>query len=390
MKVPNSALRAAGALLLSSVATAQVLTEVRISTSSFDEEYVEIFGTEGQSTDGLMILNVEGDPMGAGFLERAYDLSGNSFGVSDPFFVFGSSQAEAAFPNAIDLAPGDDLFENSSITVYLISVPDAALRADILSTGTGWSLDDISSPAGSTTTRLTTDPGVTILDAVAFSDGSAGAMFFDGAPVFGPDGPFLPSGVLRDGGCPGDWCGDTFINFWTDGVPNPPYAEPTPGSVNPVVSCSTVPSVASCNDGLGAAYCTANFNSTGAAGQLAAAGSLAVPDNDLTLIASDLPLFTFGFFIASLDQGFVMNAGGSSGNLCVAGSIGRLIGPGQIRNSGTDGGYSLTIDLSSIPQPTGPVAGVPGATWNFQSWYRDSNSTGATSSFTRGLEVTLR
>ncbi len=395
MKLSKSTLQVAGALLFTSAASAQVMTEVRISTAGVDQEYVEIFGTAGQSTDGLMVAAIEGDPSGstggAGFMDELYDLSGNFFGAGDQYFVFGSPETDAAFPGMVDLVEGANMFENSSMTIYLLMVPDATLRADMLTVGTGWIEADITSPAGSTTTLLASTPGITILDAVAFNDGDAGDVFFDSVPVFGPDGSFMPSGVLRDGGCPNDWCNDTWINFSTDGVPNPPYADPTPGTVNPVTSCMTVASPGVCDGGgtIGTAYCMAALNSTGVVGEISATGSLTVADNDVTLIASNLPVTAFGFFITSLDQGFVSMPGGSSGNLCVVGAIGRYVGPGQIQNSGTMGTFSLAIDLSALPQPTGAVAAVAGDTWNFQTWFRDSSPAGPTSNFTRGLEMTF-
>lgn len=388
MKQFKTTLQVAGALLFTSLASAQVMTEARISTAGDDEEYVEILGTPGQSTDGLMLLVVEGDPAGgtggSGTLDRVHELSGTSFGANDEYFVVGSQETDTAFPNTVDRVLGQNLFENSSLTLYLVNVPDPALRSDIT---TVWMGTDITDPVGSLTTRIATDPGVTILDAIAFNDGDVGDMFYDSAPVLGPDGVFLPSGVLRDGGCPGDWCTDTFINFLTDGVPNPPFVDPTPGAVNPVTMCMTEASNGSCPTVIGAPYCTAAINATGVAGVLTAAGSLTVANNDLTLTASSLPTNTFGFFIVSPDQGLIMNPGGSQGDLCVVGSIGRYVGPGQIMNSGFAGEFSLALDLTTIPTPTGPVAAMAGDTFNFQTWYRDMTPAGATSNFTQGLEM---
>ncbi|QDV07414.1 hypothetical protein Poly30_29380 [Planctomycetes bacterium Poly30] len=142
--------------------------------------------------------------------------------------------------------------------------------------------------------------------------------------------------------------------------------------------------------GIGTPYCTANPNSTGVAGSISAAGSDAVIDNDLTLTAEQLPNNSFGFFIVSPLQGFAANPGGSSGNLCLAGSIGRYVGPGQIKNSGAAGAFSLMINLTAIPTPTGPVAATAGSVFNFQSWYRDSSGGVPTSNFTNGLEVTFQ
>ncbi len=138
---------------------------------------------------------------------------------------------------------------------------------------------------------------------------------------------------------------------------------------------------------IGSPYCMAALNSTGVAAEISGDGSTVVADNDVTLTASSLPSNAFGFFIASTQQGFVMNPGGSSGNLCLSGAIGRYVGPGQIQNSGPGGAFSLLIDLTAIPQPNGAVMASPGDIWNFQAWYRDSGPTGATSNFTPGLEI---
>ncbi len=54
-----------------------------------------------------------------------------------------------------------------------------------------------------------------------------------------------------------------------------------------------------------------------------ASPSYVVANNDLTLAASQLPNSSFGFFLTSRSQGFVMGPGGSQGNLCVGGAIGR-------------------------------------------------------------------
>lgn len=139
--------------------------------------------------------------------------------------------------------------------------------------------------------------------------------------------------------------------------------------------------------GIGTPYCVANANSTGVAGVLSADGSTVVTMNDVTLTAGSLPVNAFGFFIASSTQGFVQNPGGSFGNLCVFGDIGRYVGPGQIQTSGPGGTFSLMIDLNSIPQPMGPVSATAGDSWNFQTWYRDVGPMGAGSNFTNGLEV---
>ncbi|MEM8712110.1 MAG: hypothetical protein AAGG01_14260 [Planctomycetota bacterium] len=140
---------------------------------------------------------------------------------------------------------------------------------------------------------------------------------------------------------------------------------------------------------IGASYCgPAVPNTTGAPAFMSAAGSRDVTQNDVLITCSNMPSFAFGFFIVSQTQGFVMNPGGSSGNICLAGSVGRYVGPGQVQNSGSAGQISLQLDLTMIPQPNGFVAANSGETWNWQTWYRDSTPGGTpTSNFSDGLQV---
>jgi Tol biopolymer transport system component len=141
---------------------------------------------------------------------------------------------------------------------------------------------------------------------------------------------------------------------------------------------------------IGAVYCQTNPNSTGVMSQISATGSLVAANNNVVLAASELPSFVFGFFITSRTQGFNMNPGGSMGNICVAGSVGRYVGPGEVQNSGANGEIILAIDLNAMPQPNGFEAAVAGDTWNFQAWHRDSVAGTVTSNFTGGLEIVFQ
>ncbi|MEM8712118.1 MAG: hypothetical protein AAGG01_14305, partial [Planctomycetota bacterium] len=145
------------------------------------------------------------------------------------------------------------------------------------------------------------------------------------------------------------------------------------------------------NEGIGVSYCGPGVpNTTGNSGQIRAQGSSVLTANDLTLEASDLPRFAWAYFITSQTQGFAMNPGGSTGNICLGANTGRYIGPGQVQNTGAGGAVSLPIDLNQVPQPNGFVAAMPGDTWNFQCWHRDSSAMGPTSNFTDGLSVLIR
>ena len=142
--------------------------------------------------------------------------------------------------------------------------------------------------------------------------------------------------------------------------------------------------------GAGTSYCTpAVPNSTGAPAAMSSTGSASVVLNDLVLVASELPLNAFGYFLTSRTQGFIANPAGSQGNLCLGGAIGRYVGPGQIQNSGTAGVISLALDLTRTPTPTGLVAAQVGEVWSFTAWYRDSVGGAAVSNFADGYEVTF-
>ncbi|MEM6672724.1 MAG: hypothetical protein AAF726_07755 [Planctomycetota bacterium] len=139
--------------------------------------------------------------------------------------------------------------------------------------------------------------------------------------------------------------------------------------------------------GIGSNYCTANPNSSGAIGLMRAWGSTSVTSNSVTLRAEDLPRGSAAFFLNSRNQGFVPLAGGSEGNLCLGGDVGRH--DDDILNAGIEGTIELTIDLDALPQPTGFVRATAGQTWRFQAWYRDLVGGSVTSNLTNGIRITL-
>lgn len=145
------------------------------------------------------------------------------------------------------------------------------------------------------------------------------------------------------------------------------------------------------NIDFGSNYCsTAVPNSTGVGTVISAAGSDFAGDNFMTLVASSMPSNATGLFITSLTQNFVAMPGGSSGNLCLGGAIGRYVDSGQIMNSGGAGRIELAIDLAQHPTPNGLVTVTAGDTWNFQAWHRDVVGGVVTSNFSSGLSITFR
>ena len=150
-------------------------------------------------------------------------------------------------------------------------------------------------------------------------------------------------------------------------------------------------SPSSLSGSLGTNYCVAAPNATGMTGVMSAVGSDLVADNDLMLIADDVPANATGFFVVGSAQGFVMNAGGGAGNLCVAGQLGRYRNAGQVQSSGLEAQFMLQVDLTQTPSPSGSVAILPGETWNFQVWHREVTPTGgATFNFSDGLSIQFR
>ena len=149
-------------------------------------------------------------------------------------------------------------------------------------------------------------------------------------------------------------------------------------------SCDTVGIVPP----VGTNYCSpAVLNSTGAPAVINATGSEVAANNNVTLGVSNMPVFSFSFFIVSRAQSVINQPGGSQGVLCLGGAIGRYVGPGQIQQSGLDGTIELALDLTAVPQPLGFEQAMAGETWHFQAWYRDVVGGVATSNFTDGLRV---
>jgi hypothetical protein len=144
---------------------------------------------------------------------------------------------------------------------------------------------------------------------------------------------------------------------------------------------------------IGTVYCNSNPNSTGSNTSIQLLGSASVAADDVTMVAGNLANNSFGFFITSQTQGFAPNPGGSQGNLCVAGNIGRFVAPGQIKSSGAGSEISLSTtagewSLTAIPSATGPYSAVAGGTANFQLWHRDAVGGAAVSNFSDGTSVT--
>jgi probable HAF family extracellular repeat protein len=141
---------------------------------------------------------------------------------------------------------------------------------------------------------------------------------------------------------------------------------------------------------IGAVLCTATAtNSAGGTGRLVAVGTNVLLTPDFRLRASGLSTNSTAFAFVSRASAMVPNPGGSQGTLCLGGAIGRLLGPGQVQNTGATGTFELALDPRMLPTPIGNVATMAGERWLFQAWYRDAIP-GFTSNFTDAIAVTWK
>ena len=138
---------------------------------------------------------------------------------------------------------------------------------------------------------------------------------------------------------------------------------------------------------LGSQYCRANVNASGKSAWVHFIGNSQSATGGGLVQCLDLPPNSFAYFMCAQGNALTTNPGGSAGNLCLSGAIGRYTP--QVMNSGPSGMISTPIFAQSLPQPTGFVSASAGETWNFQCWTRDSQGGVATSNFSNAIAVTF-
>ncbi|MEM8712674.1 MAG: S8 family serine peptidase, partial [Planctomycetota bacterium] len=135
----------------------------------------------------------------------------------------------------------------------------------------------------------------------------------------------------------------------------------------------------------GTTYCSSNINSSGSVAAITSIGTDQRSENNLTVRGSQMPGSTVGFFLVSPTAGFAANPGGSQGNLCLGGAVGRY--SATVLSSGATGSFQLALNLAAVPTPTGTASVSAGSTWRWQAWFRDAVGGVPTSNFTDGLRV---
>ncbi|MCM1983246.1 5'-nucleotidase C-terminal domain-containing protein [Lyngbya confervoides] len=177
-----------------------MINEVLGSTTGTDIEYIELFGTPGESLGGLSIIVIESDAGSSlGAIDFRLDLGPNAKIGANGFFLIGTDTVVGAYGVTPNLIIPPNSIENSSYTIALAE------------------------------TRSITDTWVTgdevVFDALGVTDGGVEDTVFFNAPVIGPDGTFLPAGGRRRvDGVDTDTAADWVISDFNLGPDNTPTA----------------------------------------------------------------------------------------------------------------------------------------------------------------------
>ncbi|MEO1700359.1 MAG: hypothetical protein AAFU73_23935 [Planctomycetota bacterium] len=140
-------------------------------------------------------------------------------------------------------------------------------------------------------------------------------------------------------------------------------------------------------DPIGSEECVGAVNSTGRAGELRAIGESDATSNRTLLSIRRLPPDVFFLPLAGRTAGFVPNPGGSDGDLCIGTDVGRMLG--LVGSTTPWGEGSARVDLTEIPGPNSTFSAMPGETWRFQVWYRDTGSA-AGSNLTNSIAIAFQ
>ena len=199
------------------------INEIRIDQPSSDnDEYFELFGTPGESLDGVSYVVIGDGATGDGTVEFVLDLSGNVFDGNGLFTV-----AEGTFSLATADLVATLNFENSDNVTHLLATNFTGTAGDDLDTDDDGTIDF--------------SPYDEIISSVALIEtvGSGDAVY--STVQVGPSGTFVPAHVFL---CDDGWqIGEFDIALNTD---TPTAANDCVGGpVDPVVTERTIPEIQS-------------------------------------------------------------------------------------------------------------------------------------------------
>lgn len=148
------------------------ISELAVSTTGTDWEFLELSGTAGTSLDGLQLVQIGA----TGDVLSTVDLTGGVIGESG-FYLAASTQAETTFGVAGDQSLANNTFANVSSSFLLVQ-------------GAGTLAGDLDADDDGTL-----DAPLTVVDGVALTAGDSPLLYTDA--VVGPDGSYLPAGAER-------------------------------------------------------------------------------------------------------------------------------------------------------------------------------------------------
>ena len=182
-----------------------VINEFVGSTTGSDVEFIELYGAPGASLAGLSLIVVESDD-GAenGTIDKQFDFDPADVVGDNGYFLVGNDLVVGQFGVTPNAEIAQNFIENSSYTLALVET--------------------------ATITGGTVSGTETVIDAFGVTDGETSNFFALGAPVYGPDGSFLPAGLART--TPG---GDTIAFADFNHTANTPTAGTSDDPVDPSI-----------------------------------------------------------------------------------------------------------------------------------------------------------
>ncbi len=180
------------------------VNEIQVSTSSTDWEFFELQGEPAADLSDLTLVGIESDAgSSAGTIDLVVSLAGQSI-PSDGFWLGISPAGQTAYSVTGEMSIGDNSFENSTATYFLVT-GFIGSKGDDLDTNDDGVLEN--------------QPWATVLDAINIRDSGTGDYDY-GAPSVGPDGSNLPSGTFRCPDAPFGTFDSNMLNFSSpDGTP---------------------------------------------------------------------------------------------------------------------------------------------------------------------------
>ena len=213
-------LLAAAFLAFGVQANAAVINEFFADDAGGDNaEFIELFGSSGESLGGLSLIIVDGDTSGSTTstnfrrVTQQFDFTSETI-PSDGFYVLGSGTT----PN-VDQAISANALQNGSQTYALVRTQDIAFDATDTDELTQSSVDDITA---------------NLIDAVGYIDGSSDDIYFGAANISDGSGfaidtaQRIPNGLDTDAAS--DWVTESTF-------PDSELADTnaTPGTINQII-----------------------------------------------------------------------------------------------------------------------------------------------------------